>query len=52
MTKRTFDLALGVFVGGYAAMTGARLWAGKRLATGPSTGFLYATAEVVKAVTG
>ena len=50
-TKRTFDLCLAVFVGGYAAMTGVRLWATRYLNEG-KPGALYSVAQVTKAVTG
>ena len=52
MNKRTFDLALGVFVGGYAAMTGFRLWSTRYLLEGKSDGPLHIAALVTKAVTG
>ncbi len=52
MNKRQFDLALGVFIGAYAAMTGFRLWATRYLMEGKPDGFIHTTAEVVKAVTG
>lgn len=52
MNKRTFDLALGVFIGGYAAMTGVRLWSTRYLLEGKPDGFLHLTAQVSKAVTG
>ena len=52
MNKRTFDLALGVFIGGYAAMTGFRLWSTRYLMEGKSEGPLNLLAQVTKAVTG
>ena len=52
MNKRQFDLSVGVFVGAYAAMTGFRLWAGRYLMEGKSSGVLHTLAEVTKAVTG
>jgi len=52
MNKRTFDLALAVFIGGYAAMTGVRLWATRRLVEGKPDGPLHLTAQVAKAITG
>jgi hypothetical protein len=51
MTKRTFDLAVGVTVGVIAALTGVRLWATKRLAEG-TPGIGLTVAAVAKAVTG
>ncbi len=52
MNKRQFDLAIGVFVGAYASMTGFRLWATRYLVEGKSEGILHTLAEVTKAVTG
>jgi hypothetical protein len=52
MNKRTFDLSLGVFVGGYAAMTGFRLWSTRVLMEGKPDGFLHTVAEITKAITG
>jgi hypothetical protein len=52
MNKRTFDLIVGVTVGIYATMTGARLWSTKELLVGKADGPMHTLAEVVKAVTG
>jgi hypothetical protein len=52
MNKRAFDLSLGVFVGGYAAMTGFRLWSTRYLMEGKTTGIVHNVALVMKAVTG
>lgn len=52
VNKRQFDLAVGVAVGVYAAFTGLRLWAGKELLEGKSSGIKHTVAEVAKAVTG
>lgn len=51
-TKRTFDLCLAVFVGGYAAMTGLRLWSTRYLSEGKQSGLLHTAAAVSKAITG
>jgi hypothetical protein len=49
--KKAFDLNVAVIIGVLAAFILPRLWATKRIMTGPPSGAGYTTAKVVKSIT-
>ena len=51
MTKKNFDLDVAIILGVMAAFLLPRLWAPKRIMTGPPSGVGYTTAKVVKSIT-
>jgi hypothetical protein len=51
MTKKNFDLDVAIILGVMAAFILPRLWATKRIMTGPPSGVGYTTAKVVKSIT-
>jgi hypothetical protein len=50
-SKKAFDLNVAVILGVMAAFILPRLWATKRIMTGPPSGVGYTTAKVVKSIT-
>ena len=51
MTKKNFDLDVAIILGVMAAFILPRLWATKRIMTGPPSGVGYTMAKVVKSIT-
>ena len=51
MTKDNFDLDVAIILGVVGALILPRLWATKRIMTGPPSGVGYTTAKVVKSIT-
>jgi hypothetical protein len=49
--KKAFDLNVAIILGVMAAFILPRLWATKRIMTGPPSGVGYTTAKVVKSIT-
>ena len=51
MTKKNFDLDVAIILGVFGAFILPRLWATKRIMTGPPSGVGYTMAKVVKSIT-